>query len=382
MKSKNFDWIIPALLLLTATVLFRIYDLDMIIQSNYYDSEQGWFLKDVFPWNFLYHYGNMPALIISLGSLILLGISYFQDSLLKFRKVFFYSILIMAIGPGLLINSILKDNWGRPRPRNIIEFEGHYQYEKPLEFNSASSGKSFPCGHASMGFYLMAVYFILRRKRKKSAMGFLIVGIVYGGLIGFARIVQGGHFASDVIWAGGLVYLVSAGFYYLLKLDQEIYFRPKRKPVSKQKIVIIFMIGLAVIALLLLLLSATPYSYQKKFRIEDIQEYASIIIEVRRADLEFAESDKNEIILDAAGHGFPWSKLKTRLKQNDDVLSLKQRESGYFSEIVQRITFHVSDDLKPKIWVKIKDGNIVIEKNLEIDLEANLENGKIFGNDF
>jgi len=39
--------------------------------------------------------------------------------------------------------------------------------------------------------------------------------------MGVARMVQGGHFPSDVLWAGGMVYLVGLSLYYLLRLDQE-----------------------------------------------------------------------------------------------------------------------------------------------------------------
>jgi membrane-associated phospholipid phosphatase len=41
------------------------------------------------------------------------------------------------------------------------------------------------------------------------ALGFLLFGIFYGGIIGVARIVAGGHFPSDVLWAGGFVYFTA-----------------------------------------------------------------------------------------------------------------------------------------------------------------------------
>jgi len=36
--------------------------------------------------------------------------------------------------------------------------------------------------------------------------------------MGLGRMIQGGHFASDVIWAGGLIYLIGLILYYLLGL--------------------------------------------------------------------------------------------------------------------------------------------------------------------
>jgi membrane-associated PAP2 superfamily phosphatase len=34
-------------------------------------------------------------------------------------------------------------------------------------------------------------------------------GLVYGCIMGMARIIQGGHFLSDVLWSAGFVYLTA-----------------------------------------------------------------------------------------------------------------------------------------------------------------------------
>ena len=43
----------------------------------------------------------------------------------------------------------------------------------------------------------------------------------YGILMGVARMAQGGHFPSDVLWAWGMVYLVGVALYYLLRMDRD-----------------------------------------------------------------------------------------------------------------------------------------------------------------
>ena len=35
-----------------------------------------------------------------------------------------FLVLSLLLGPGLLVNVILKDNWGRPRPGSVVEFGG------------------------------------------------------------------------------------------------------------------------------------------------------------------------------------------------------------------------------------------------------------------
>src|ERR1041384_767656 len=39
-----------------------------------------------------------------------------------------FLIATLGIGPGLITNVILKDNWGRPRPAEVTEFHGPEQF--------------------------------------------------------------------------------------------------------------------------------------------------------------------------------------------------------------------------------------------------------------
>jgi lipid A 4'-phosphatase len=376
-KNKILDFVIPISVLGFATVLFHIFYWDIEIQSFFYSENLGWFLKNDQPWKFLYQSSNVPALLISVSSLILLGVSFFKTTLLKYRKILLFLTCVMAIGPGLVVNTILKDNWGRPRPRNVVEFGGNYQYEKPLEIDSSSKGKSFPCGHASMGFYLMSFFFIFRQNKKKLAYIFLLIGIISGCLIGMARIVQGGHFASDVIWAGGIVYLVAVSAYYLLKMDKTIFLISEiQLPVKRNLIVLI--IFLTAISLALLIISSTPYHYEKQYIIDQNQQNYKMQLQFERGDVEFIIGDTPEIELKAIAHGFPWSKLKTKFKLIDNSITIKQRESGHFSEVNQTITITIPDTLKFEISIIIEEGNVILsEFSNNINLETDLQKGKV-----
>jgi membrane-associated PAP2 superfamily phosphatase len=46
-------------------------------------------------------------------------------------------------------------------------------------------------------------------------------GLVYGCIMGMARIIQGGHFLSDVLWSAGFVYLTALVLADLLQLDDQ-----------------------------------------------------------------------------------------------------------------------------------------------------------------
>jgi membrane-associated PAP2 superfamily phosphatase len=159
------------------------------------------------PWTILYNIAPIPGLIMAGCAVVVFLAGYFISFLKKYRRQGIFIILLLALGPGLLVNIILKDHLGRSRPQELVEFGGHYQFVQFWQPGSAGKNSSFPSGHASIAFFLMAPWFIYRQRNPFMAHCFLWTGIFLGGLVGMARIMQGGHFLSDVLWAGGLVYI-------------------------------------------------------------------------------------------------------------------------------------------------------------------------------
>ena len=174
-------------------------------------------------------------------------------------------LLICAITPFiaslLLVNVVLKDHTGRPRPREIVQFNGNWEYKPVLETGIPGRGHSFPCGHCSIAFTLTAGIVFWRRSRK-FALSSLSLGLAYGMLMSLARIVQGGHFLSDTLWSLGVVWLTLLGLYYFV-------FQPPRtenNPVSvfskKQKWKIIG--GISIILAVLVLFTWTRRPFYKE----------------------------------------------------------------------------------------------------------------------
>ena len=106
----------------------------------------------------------------------------------------------------LITNGLLKANYGRARPNQVVEFGGEREFRPVLVPSFRSDENSFPSGHAAAGFALLIPYFALRRRHSRWALAVLAGGLAWGSLMGFARIVQGGHFATDVVWAGAVIY--------------------------------------------------------------------------------------------------------------------------------------------------------------------------------
>jgi membrane-associated phospholipid phosphatase len=120
---------------------------------------------------------------------------------LRTRGMVFVTLALL-LGPGLLANVVLKDHWGRARPAHVVEFGGPSRFTPPLLIaDQCDHNCSFVAGDAAAGYFLLALALLARRRRAPAIAGALAAG----SALGVVRIIQGGHFLSDVVFAGLLV---------------------------------------------------------------------------------------------------------------------------------------------------------------------------------
>lgn len=391
--SRHFflilDIIFPILLLAGLTILFRSTNLDMQIQSRFFNPQNGWFLKDYPLFKFLYNFGNLPALALSVFGLVMLGLAYSNHKYIKWRKVGYFLVLTMVLAPGLIINTALKDNWGRPRPRNLLAFGGKCAYEQLLTIDKSSEGKSFPCGHASMGFFLMVPWFLLRKKHPKTAVIVLFTGIVAGLAIGLARIAQGGHFASDVVWSGMLVYITAAILFYALKMNRSIWFYPSRAIIPRQhKLLIQVAFGILILIFILAVMLATPYEKERKYLSvyapNDSVSFIKQTYTIDRSEIIITPEKKISIDYKANNFGFPGSKVHTKYQESITGKHLTskfiEKAKGFFTEQnnTLSITYPPEDSLQYSL--KLDQGNVqmtIPDDIVYLDLKIEINKGNL-----
>ncbi len=190
------------------TIMLALLDADITVSSRFH-IDGRWPIGELFPWKFLYWLDRKPAILIASVGLAAALIGFFKKRMRSFLGPGLFLVLLLAIGPGLFVNAIFKDHWGRPRPREIQQFGGTRQFQQPWQPGIRGKGRSFPSGHSSAAFYLCSPYFIFRRTRPTIAKLWLAGGIVFGIAMSYARIAQGGHFLTDTLWSFGMVWLVA-----------------------------------------------------------------------------------------------------------------------------------------------------------------------------
>lgn len=111
----------------------------------------------------------------------------------------------LALGPGLLVNVILKDHWGRPRPYSTDLFGGTLPFVPAGRLTDyCHANCSFVSGEASSIFWLLClVPLVPPRLRLRAGIALSALAVLGSGL----RVAFGGHYLSDVV-LGGLSTLV------------------------------------------------------------------------------------------------------------------------------------------------------------------------------
>jgi len=218
-RRFSVELLMTLALLVLATGLIAAANADLVLSSRFY-LERGWPVGEQFPWKLLYRIDRTPAVLLALGGLVAAVWGLRSLKMRHWVRPGFFLVIVLALGPGLLVNSVFKEHWGRPRPREIVQFDGTKTFLQPWQPGISGKGRSFPSGHSSAAFYLIAPFFLYRRSRPALARRWLTGGLIFGMLMSYARIAQGGHFLSDCLWAFGMVWLTALLLAEIMGIDR------------------------------------------------------------------------------------------------------------------------------------------------------------------
>ena len=205
LNSPLYIW----LAFVVSSVFFIFFSqIDIDFSSLFY--KNGFYLRGSLYETFFYK--SVPIIIstLAIGSITLfLYNTISKKNILGIdKKTILYIILVLSLAPGLIVNATLKENWGRARPMDIVQFGGNKEFT-PAFILSNQGGNSFSSGHGSAAFSILG-FALLARSRKKL---WITLALGYGVAVSFARIIGGGHFLSDNLTSFFIVYIATYALY-------------------------------------------------------------------------------------------------------------------------------------------------------------------------
>jgi membrane-associated PAP2 superfamily phosphatase len=199
--AGNLRFVVYVLLgIAAATTLLSLTgpNVDLALAGLFYDPATG---------KFLIHYGTALASVREHGlvavwtcvGVVALALTRFLPWRLPGMpaRTAIALTLSLLIGPGLLINGILKPYGGRPRPAEVTEFGG------PLRFvdwwnptGACDANCSFMSGEATTAAWMFGPAMLVPPPWQGAAIA---AAALFTTAISLLRMAAGGHFFSDVL---------------------------------------------------------------------------------------------------------------------------------------------------------------------------------------
>lgn len=197
-RKAEFRWWL--FLTLLAVLLYVVWPrFDIWVAQWFYSPTEG-FMANQWSWITTWHQsvGKVGRSLLVLA-LLAWPLGYFLKAVRLRRQAMSLS-LVMILGLGLIVHTGFKDQWGRARPQEVVEFGGSSVYTSPLiPSHACPDNCSFVSGHAGTGYMLIGLGALSAARQRKR---WLLIGWGAGSVLGFIRMAQGGHFFGDILFAG------------------------------------------------------------------------------------------------------------------------------------------------------------------------------------
>ncbi len=209
----------PALAVSAVVLFFGLPGLggeavDFCFQSLFWDGK-AWLIPRTNALGLALAYDGPKALII-IWAVLLIGAALFAKRV-RVRALYLLACLALVA----VVCTQLRAVTGIATPLELKAFGGSYDHlllfqAKPVGYPS----HAFPAGHASGGFALLGLYWILKARGWRG----LALGLGVGCWMGFYQIARGEHFLSHTLATAALAWLLCVGLAWLLRkpLEREV----------------------------------------------------------------------------------------------------------------------------------------------------------------
>jgi lipid A 4'-phosphatase len=385
MRRSEAQAAIAAGAALAITALFWSGQIDLAAARLFFrpGGDDHWPLGHELPWSLLYRAAPWITASLVLGGLLFLALALVRRNRRVQRRAVFV-VLSVVLGPGLLVNGVFKDHWDRPRPRDVVELDGTLRYSPaPLR---GEGGKSFPCGHCSVGF-LYGLGWWLWRARPLWAIGSLAAGLAVGAALGIGRLAAGGHFPSDIAWSAFISFAVAHWLYwYVLRIPaaedaREAALAPPGRGLRSYGPALAAALG-GMGVLSALFVTAHGTSLDAEIRLASLPEPPRAFeFAAARSDVDIVvvDSPASEVRVSGETHGFglPGSRMVAAhqfLARPLPTLRYSLEQRGWFTDLDSRISLRVPAASLQRIVVRVGKGNVSLK---DLTHEHAVRSGKV-----
>jgi lipid A 4'-phosphatase len=117
-----------------------------------------------------------------------------------------FLIATLALAPGLFVNVLLKDHWGRPRPIDVTQFGGDQHFVAWWDpRGDCPKNCSFVSGDVSGAFWTLAPAALAPPQWRALAYS---AALALGTGMAALRLAAGAHFLTDAVFAGVFTFLI------------------------------------------------------------------------------------------------------------------------------------------------------------------------------
>ncbi len=196
-----------------AGVVFGLYPaLDLGVARYFYgfeDSSHNTFAFRIYPpvmWARDIGLWVGTVLVAPAVTSLLIKLIFPRRKLLISGRAVVFLITTMALAPGLLVNVLLKDHWGRPRPIDVTQFGGSEHFVAWWDpRGDCPANCAFVSGDVAGAFWTIAPAALAPPQWRAVAYG---AALALGTGMAAIRMMAGAHFPSDVIFAGVFTFLI------------------------------------------------------------------------------------------------------------------------------------------------------------------------------
>jgi lipid A 4'-phosphatase len=210
----NRAGLIVALVIAAVTgVLFGFYpDLDLRVARTFYgfvDANHNAFALRISPPLMLARDIGLwvgTLLVAPAVAALVIKLILPRRKLLISGRAIVFLVATLALGPGLFVNVLLKDHWGRSRPIDVAQLGGSERFVAWWDpRGECPNNCSFVSGDVSGAFWTIVPAALAPPQWRAIAYG---AALALGTAMAAMRVVAGGHFVSDTIFAGVFMFLI------------------------------------------------------------------------------------------------------------------------------------------------------------------------------